>query len=132
MGYGSVMTADIAAHEIMTKLQTAWSMGDGDAFASQFTHDADFVNIVGDVVRGRAHIATHHDEIFGSVYQGSTMRVDSLRTTEIAPGVATIEAAATVISSFGELGTHAFAVILERDETWAIRSFHNMVPFSLG
>lgn len=122
----------MAAHEIMTKLQAAWSVGDGEAFASAFTHDADFVNIVGDVVRGKAHIAAHHDEIFASVYKGSTMRVDSLRATEIAPGVATIEARATVISSFGELGTHALAVIIEHDQDWAIRSFHNMVPFALG
>lgn len=126
------MNADMAAHEIMTKLQAAWLMSDGEAFASGFTHDADFINIVGDVVRGKAEIAAHHGEIFASVYKGSTMRVDSLRATEIAPGVATIEAKATVISSFGELATHALAVIIERDENWAIRSFQNMVPFALG
>ncbi len=36
--------ADMAAHEIMTKLQAAWSMGDGEAFASGFTQDTDFIN----------------------------------------------------------------------------------------
>ena len=38
MSYDAAMNADMAAHEIMSKLQAAWLVGDGDAFASGFTN----------------------------------------------------------------------------------------------
>ncbi len=126
------MEADDAARNMVATLETAWGAGDGDGFASVFSEDADFTHIEGETVRGRADIAAHHRDIFGSVYRGTTMKVDAMRTTEIAPGVATIEANATVASDFGARGSHALIVIVRQADRWAIRSFHNMVPFVVG
>jgi uncharacterized protein (TIGR02246 family) len=42
----------------------AWAAGDGAAFAAPFSDDAVFIGFDGSVVRGRARIATAHQELF--------------------------------------------------------------------
>ena len=52
----------------------AWNRGDADAWASCFSDDAGFVNIMGMSLHGRAHIAERHGVMFRSVFVGSTSR----------------------------------------------------------
>ena len=61
----AIHEADTAAFEKIVKgLERAWNRADGDAYASYFAEDADFVNIFAMHGKGRAAIAVAHDAIF--------------------------------------------------------------------
>jgi uncharacterized protein (TIGR02246 family) len=65
------MTVD----EVITEMARAWTAGDGAAWAASFAEDADFVDAVGRVQRGREVIATEHQKIFDTIYRGSTLEI---------------------------------------------------------
>lgn len=67
-------TSHTGADGIAAALTDAWNSYDGDAFAQQFTEDADFVNIFGMRGIGREAIARNHQMIFDGVYRGSVNR----------------------------------------------------------
>jgi uncharacterized protein (TIGR02246 family) len=110
-------------------LSTAWENGDGDAFALQFTDDADFVNIIGMHIHGRAAIAEVHDKIFKSIYAESTVRF-----TPLTARILTDDMVLVIVSSQVEVPSgprqgiiHAIAtVLMQRIESqWRIASLHN-------
>jgi uncharacterized protein (TIGR02246 family) len=76
---------------IFSRQEAAWNSGDGAAWAADFTDDADFVNIRGDVFHGRAEIAQRHNMIFHGPFQGSHATITIRQYKDIAPGVALIE-----------------------------------------
>lgn len=76
---------------ILQQQEAAWNRGDGSAWASAFSDDADFINIRGAVFHGRTLIAQRHAQIFSGPYQGSHSKITIRQLTEIAPGVALIE-----------------------------------------
>ncbi len=109
----------------------AWAREDGEAFASVFANDADFINIRAQALRGRAEIAQHHDRIFSSIYRGSTVRIGELRIRSLRPDVATIEAVSAVtLKDQPERHAHMLAVALRNDGRWEIQALHNMIPFA--
>jgi uncharacterized protein (TIGR02246 family) len=110
-------------------LSTAWENGDGDAFALQCTDDADFVNIIGMHVQGRAAIAELHDKIFKSIYARSTVKF-----TPLIARILTDDMVLVIVSSQVEVPSgprqgivDAIAtVLMQRIESrWRIASFQN-------
>ena len=81
------MSVEPASHDraaldlIVRRLEAAWNTGDGEAFASPFAEDADFVTIRGEHFSGRAAIGAGHAAIFRTIYAGSTNHM----TVEAAP-----------------------------------------------
>ena len=75
-----------AFEDITRRMETAWKAGDGAAFAAPFAEDADFVNIRGEHFRGRDTIARGHDEIFRTIYAGSSIVVQSRSIVSSVPG----------------------------------------------
>lgn len=71
---------------LIKRLQDAWNAGDGAAFAAPFAPDADFVTIRGELHSGEA-IAAGHQQIFDTIYAGSTVRYTVLDARELADGV---------------------------------------------
>jgi uncharacterized protein (TIGR02246 family) len=65
------------AETIVKRLEEAWNAGDGAAFGAPFASDADFVDIRGVWHRGE-EIAAGHQQIFDTVYAGSTVRYEVL------------------------------------------------------
>ncbi len=63
---------------------SAWDAGDGTAFASAFTENADFVPYFGIHVQGREGIADAHQPIFDGFMKGSKLRYElqSIRPIE--------------------------------------------------
>ena len=57
-------------NQVLSKLMTAWGAGDGAAFASAFTEQADFVPYFGIHVQGRQGIANAHQPAFDSFLRG--------------------------------------------------------------
>ncbi|MFE0019579.1 SgcJ/EcaC family oxidoreductase [Amycolatopsis sp. NPDC059021] len=68
----------MTAEEIITGLERAWNAGDGAAWGAYFAEDADFVDVVGRVQRGRKVIAEEHQKIFDTIYRGSRLEIRQL------------------------------------------------------
>ena len=121
---------EAAIKALFDKQGEAWLHEDGEAFASVFASDADFINIRAHALRGRAEIARHHTQIFTTIYRGSKARLGDLRIRFIRPDVATIEAASSVtLKDQTERHAHFLAVAVRNSERWEIQALHNMVPF---
>lgn len=121
---------ELEVRQVLSKLMAGWDTGDGTAFASSFTEDADFVPYFGIHVQGRKGIADAHQSIFDGFMKGSKLRYDlqSLRNIEenvfivhtlgmvIRAGSADSNAKPTAIQSF---------VMVKRDGKLEIEAFQN-------
>ena len=115
--------------EIVSRLEQAWNVADGNAFAQSFTEDADFVNIRGEHLRTREVISKGHQGIFDTIYKGSVVRYETAGVRQIAPMVLLAHVNATLKALTGPLaGQHhsLFTLVLVQHETnWRIAAFHN-------
>jgi uncharacterized protein (TIGR02246 family) len=123
---GSI-TDDAAA--LAARLESAWNAGDGAAFAAPFAEDADFVNVLGMHARGREAIAAGHEQIFRSVYAGSTVRYRVETARLLRPDVALVHLNASLTVPTGPMAGTDDAIpslVLTRDGgEWRVASFHN-------
>ena len=71
------------AETVIKQLEDAWNAADGAAFGEPFAPDADFVNIRGDLHSGKEAIAAGHQQIFDTIYAGSTLRYSVLQAREL-------------------------------------------------
>jgi uncharacterized protein (TIGR02246 family) len=76
---------------LLEKQQHAWNAGDGSAWSADFTEDADFVNILGQLFAGRAAIAERHRRILAGPFSGSQCEVKVRRISALAANVLVIE-----------------------------------------
>ncbi|WP_257456546.1 SgcJ/EcaC family oxidoreductase [Archangium lipolyticum] len=68
--------ADEAAIRKLVADQTeAWNRSDAAAWSKDFAPDAEFINIVGTVFKGRAEIETRHAFVFDKLFKGSRTQV---------------------------------------------------------
>jgi uncharacterized protein (TIGR02246 family) len=118
-----------AAQAITQRLERAWNDADGAAFGEPFGIEADFVTIRGDLHTGRDVIATGHQQIFDTVYAGSTVayRVEQARALDDRLVLAHIRATLNVPGGpmAGEHATIITAVLVKRDDGYEITAFHN-------
>ena len=134
----SINPSDRAAVEaIVATLETAWNAGDGSGFAAPFSHNADFVTIRAEHLRGREAIAGGHAAIFRTIYAGSKNHytVESVRL--LRPDVALVHVHAVLDAPSGPLaGRHSarFSLVLTREAGgWQIASLHNtLAPAGAG
>jgi len=87
----SAPPSDTALEQILHQQEAAWNIGDGPAWSSSFTDDADFINIRGDLFHGREDIGRRHAFILGGPFKGSHLTITLRSITEPAPNVAIIE-----------------------------------------
>jgi uncharacterized protein (TIGR02246 family) len=74
------------ADTVVKRLEDAWNAADGAAFGAPFAPDADFVTIRGELHSGPA-IAAGHQQIFDTIYAGSTVRYAVLDARELDDGI---------------------------------------------
>ena len=121
-------THDVAT-SLVQQLEDAWNAADGELFGSAFTDDAEFVDIRGELHRTRQAIAIGHQQIFNTIYKGSTLQYETTDSREIADGVLVAHIASTLVAPIGPLaGTHhalATIVIVHHNGEWRIAAFHN-------
>ena len=127
---GDLETADRAEIQaVLDSLAAAWDRGDGAGFAAPFAEDADFINILGMHLRGRAPIAAQHDRIFTGIYAGSTAALHLTQARWLADGVAyaVVDCAIEVPTGpwTGRVETKASAVLVRTGGGWRIAAFHN-------
>ena len=117
------------AQGLMTRLEEAWNAADGAAFAEPFSADADFVAIRGDLHTGSTAIAEGHQQIFDTIYAGSTVAYRVLQAREIAGGVILAHVRGTIAAPSGPLaGEHtatATVVLALHGDDYEIAAFHN-------
>ena len=74
--------------ELFGLLLDDWGKGDGEAYGSRFTEDADYVAFDGTRTRGRAEISASHQQLFDKFLKGTrlTGRVLSIKfpSTDVA------------------------------------------------
>lgn len=117
------------AQTIMQRLELAWNRADGAAFGAPFSTGADFVAIRGDLHTGRDAIAAGHQQIFDTIYAGSTVRYQVLQARQLDDRVILAHARGSINAPSGPLaGEHASTatlVLLKHDDQYEITAFHN-------
>lgn len=77
---------DVSA--VVAEVETAWNSHDIARFGACFDDDADFVNVRGSWMRGRAEIEERHAHSHAAHFRNSTMRCELAAFKVVAPGVA--------------------------------------------
>jgi uncharacterized protein (TIGR02246 family) len=123
-------------HAVISEQTAAWNRNDGVAWAKDFVEDATFINVRGDLVKGRPAIEKLHAFIFNGPYREShcSVTIESIRYP--APNVAIVEtvsevtnfrglAPGVVATEPGVLRTRPKYILIERDGTWKIFAAQN-------
>jgi uncharacterized protein (TIGR02246 family) len=117
------------AQGLMTRLEEAWNAADGAAFAAPFTTDADFVDVRGDLHTGTPAIAEGHQQIFDTIYAGSTVAYRVLQARVVEGDVILAHARGTLDVPGGPLAGHhdatATVVLVPQGDDYEIAAFHN-------
>ena len=129
---GTTATVDPVAVATLRfeQMERAWNQADGAAFGTVFADEMDFVDIRGTHHQGDgASIGRGHQEIFDSIYAGSTVRYDLDVARIVTPGCIVAVATSTLEAPIGPLqgvnNSRITAVIVERDGRWEVAAFHN-------
>ena len=125
---------ELAVRKLVEGLVAGWNAHDGTAFARQFGTDADFTNVMGLHATGRDVIARGHDEIFATMFRGTTLTATIEHVRFLRPDVAAASVVMTLRQKDGTpwgpfLRTVASLVAVRDGKSWSIAVFHNMVPF---
>ena len=119
-----------AIRELFEGLLDDWARGDGEAYGSRFTGDADYVAFDGSHTRGRDEISSSHQQLFDKFLKGSrlTGRIESI--TFPGPGVALLHATGgTIVRGRTEPSPERHSVqtlvAVREGDGWRFAAFHN-------
>lgn len=73
--------------EVIAAMARAWTAGDGAGWAASFAEDADFVDAVGRIQRGRQVIAAEHQKLFDTIYQASELEIRQVDNRALGDGL---------------------------------------------
>jgi len=68
----------------------AWNRHDMEAFGNLFVESADFVNIFGDLLKGRDHIVTEHAARHRSMFRAARLTIHSTDVRNLRPDIAVV------------------------------------------
>lgn len=121
------------AETVIKRLEHAWNASDGAAFGTPFAPEADFVTIRGDLHSGE-EIAAGHQQIFDTIYAGSTIRYSVLRARELDDRVILAHVRGTLNVPTGpvagESNALASVVLVGDGNDYRIAAFHNTLVAS--
>lgn len=83
--------AEPAIREALARQAEAWNKHDARAWVAPFSSDAEFVNILGMSLQGRAEIEKRHAEIFNGIFAHSRVEVKTRSVRQLGPGAALAE-----------------------------------------
>jgi uncharacterized protein (TIGR02246 family) len=136
-GVHAAETPQVAVEQMLTAEQTAWNAGDSISYADEYTDDADFINIRGQVFTGKAAVQQQHAKILAGPFKGSTIQIKLRKLTEAGAGVVLVDTDQTVTNfkglppgvvatSAGTLVTHfKYLAVRQKDGTWKFSSGQN-------
>ena len=119
-----------AIKDLFRRLLDDWGRGDGEAYGSRFTDDADYVAFDGSHTRGRSDIAASHQQLFDKYLKGTrlTGRIESVKL--LGPDTALVHAVGGTVMrgktrSSPERDSIQTLVAVRRDGEWRFAAFHN-------
>jgi uncharacterized protein (TIGR02246 family) len=118
--------------EIISELQRAWNAGDGAAWAASFSEDADFVDVLGRVQHGRDTIATEHQKIFDTIYQGSRLEIRKISSRTIGDDILLVHTTSTLRVPAGPRAGDTHAVQTKILRNGQILAFQNTIRTDLA
>jgi ketosteroid isomerase-like protein len=71
-------TEETAIRQVVKDSETAWNKHDMNAFADLFTDDAEWVNVVGMVWRGKAEIKKAHQVMHETYFKNRSVWLDDM------------------------------------------------------
>ncbi|WP_158893549.1 SgcJ/EcaC family oxidoreductase [Amycolatopsis anabasis] len=83
------MTVD----EVIAEMERAWNAADGTAWAANFAEDADYIDALGRLQKGREVIGREHQKIFDTIYRGSTLKIRVTASKPLGDGIQLVHAA---------------------------------------
>ena len=124
------MTKDEGAiQDILKQLETAWNAYDSVSFAAAFVEDANFIQIFGGQLDGRAAIEAAHRHIFNTIYKGSHANFQLRSIRFVRPDVAIVFSRAQVNFQEGpearEIETRPTLIVAKEESAWRIVAFQN-------
>jgi uncharacterized protein (TIGR02246 family) len=123
------MNPTSTAETVVAHLQDAWNAADGTAFAAPFAPDADFVNVRGELHTGQPAIAAGHQQIFDTIYAGSTVRYVVRQARELNEHVILVHVDARLSVPAGplagEIPALASLVLVRDGDDYRVAAFHN-------
>ena len=107
-----------------------WGRGDGEAYGSRFTEDADYVAFDGTHTRGRREISASHQQLFDRFLKGTQLTGRVLSVKFPSPDVALVHATGGTIMRGKEEPSPERAsiqtlVAVREDDEWRFAAFHN-------
>jgi len=122
-------TPEEVATAITRQLETAWNAGDGHAYGAFFTEDANYITVLGHLIRSRQSIVSAHQGIFRTIYKGSTVRqtVADAHTLTSDVVIAHVNIVLNVPSGYiaGDHNALQTLIIINRDGVWRVAHFQN-------
>ncbi len=123
-------TDERAVSQLFEELLEDWARGDGEAYGSRFTEDADYVAFDGTRTEGRTDISASHQELFDKWLKGSRLTGRILSVKFPAPDVALVHATGgTVVRGktrpSPERDSIQTLVAVKRNGGWRFAAFHN-------
>jgi uncharacterized protein (TIGR02246 family) len=122
--------------KILKTLENGWNTADGAVFAQPFAQVSDFVDIRGMLHAGvtPGYIATAHQGLFRSIYEGSRIRYELAQATALRDDLILAHVVTSLNAPVGPLsGSHnsvVTMVVQQSNDQWEIRAFHNTLVFN--
>lgn len=107
-----------------------WGRGDGEAYGSRFTEDADYVAFDGTRTRGRAEISASHQQLFDKWLKGSQLTGRVLSMKFLSSDVALVHATGGTVmpgktKPSQERDSIQTLVAVREGDGWRFAAFHN-------
>lgn len=83
--------ADAVIRQTLAQQEEAWNKHDAKAWVSAFSEDAEFINILGMSLQGRAEIEQRHAEIFRTIFAHSRVSVQTRKVRTLGSHAAIAE-----------------------------------------
>ena len=120
---------EAAIRAIIASLNDAWTKGDAKLWGEQFAEDADFTVWTGTYVKGREAITRGHEEIFGTIYKGTKLRLSVRSIRFLRDDVAVVHTDGSVVKQEEEFPSApqvvpTFVFTKEKGQ-WRIAVFQN-------
>ena len=121
---------EVAIRELFGLLLDDWGRGDGEAYGSRFTEDAEYVAFDGTRTRGRREIAASHQQLFDKFLKGTRLTGRVLSMKFVRPDVALIHATGGTImrdktKPSPERDSIQTLVAVREGAEWRFAAFHN-------
>jgi len=121
---------EVAIRTLYQQMIDEWNGGNGDAFATPFTDDSDFIGFDGTHMKGRQEIASFHQLLFDRFVKGSRLvgKVRGVRFLRSDIAI-TIAVGGTVMAGQSDIepernSIHTL-VAIKRDRKWQFTAFQN-------